>query len=158
MRLMNARCHTYERSWVTYMDEYICECMSHIWMIEDCATWRNPHSFFYFFSCKWDSWMNEVTRMNDHESHVWMRLCHTRDWSMSLTWMVNWMGLQHTATRCNTLHHAATHCNTLQPYEKGYFPQERLIYSTLQHTATHCNTMQHTATHWNTLQHNEAQW
>ena len=73
------------------------------------------------------------------------------------------MGLQHTATRCNTLQHvtdmtlagedagdgAATHCNTLQ------------------HTVTHCKTLQNTtdmtlegeniedraATHCNTLQH-----
>jgi len=44
-------------------------------------------------------------------------------------------GLQHIATRCNTLQHTATRCNILQ------------------HTVTHCNTLQLTATHCYTLQH-----
>jgi len=52
--------------------------------------------------------------------------------------------LQHTATRCKTLHYAL-HCNTLQ--------HTATHCNTLQHTATHCNTLQHTATHCNTLLH-----
>jgi len=69
------------------------------------------------------------------------------------------VGLQHTATHCNTLQHTATHCNTLTL--SSIFcgvvglqaPKDMSDCNTLQHTATHCNAMQHTGTHWNTLQH-----
>jgi len=63
-------------------------------------------------------------------------------------------GLQHTATRCNTLQHAATRCNTLQ-HTYGqidfYYPQ------VFWRTATRCNKLQHAATRCNTLQHTYGQ-
>ena len=57
---------------------------------------------------------------------------------------------------CNTLQHTATRCNSLHLRQ-----QQRLMLlqhittqgNTFQHTATHCNTLQHIATHCKILQH-----
>ena len=54
-------------------------------------------------------------------------------------------GLQHAATRCNTLQHLYELTATFLVLHVT----KRC--TTQQHTATHCNTLQHTATHCNTF-------
>jgi len=75
------------------------------------------------------------------------------------------VALQHTATRCDTLHVAKAQHNA-PAGKKEMMDTSPWHCDTLQHTAAHCNTLQHTATtrettdmspwHCNTLQQTAA--